>query len=235
MLTSKVKMLEKTQANSALMKLIILKKTAIILIAVFLFNPSYFVDADERKCSYSTYRWNVHSKKSVMHQKVVKDYSKLNKFEIDKQTGCSVCKEDQVELKIGQIKPFKVCKLLADQLQYHLTQLNKRGRTIKTVVGYRVGMTRGVIDRQGNRTQFSNHSFGIAIDINEQQNGLYDQCIQFNNHCRLIRGGMWDRRNPLSLTKTSRIVNTLKQIGFKWGGEIQGKQKDFMHFSPTGY
>ncbi len=25
------------------------------------------------------------------------------------------------------------------------------------------------------------------------------------------------------------------QAGFKWGGEIAGKQKDFMHFSLTGY
>ena len=30
-------------------------------------------------------------------------------------------------------------------------------------------------------------------------------------------------------------IQYLKDIGFKWGGEILGKQKDFMHFSPSGY
>jgi len=33
----------------------------------------------------------------------------------------------------------------------------------------------------------------------------------------------------------SNIVRAIEDIGLKWGGEIDGKRKDFMHFSPTGY
>jgi hypothetical protein len=46
---------------------------------------------------------------------------------------------------------------------------------------------------------------------------------------------MWHPDQAGSLTKESPIVIELKSIGFKWGGEIEGKQKDFMHFLPSGY
>jgi hypothetical protein len=111
----------------------------------------------------------------------------------------------------------------------------ENGERIFSVVGYRVGMTRGNFDALGNRTRFSNHSFGIAIDINEQQNGLYDRCITFGPACRLRRGGNWIPGQEGSLTPESPVVKAMKRIGMKWGGEIEGHQKDFMHFSPSGY
>ncbi|MDQ7050893.1 MAG: hypothetical protein Q9M92_15725 [Enterobacterales bacterium] len=49
------------------------------------------------------------------------------------------------------------------------------------------------------------------------------------------KGGAWNPSQEGSLTRDHPIVLELKKAGFKWGGEIQGKQKDFMHFSPTGY
>lgn len=96
-------------------------------------------------------------------------------------------------------------------------------------------MTKGDVDALGHRTRFSNHSFGIAIDINEQQNGLYDRCIRFGPACRLRRGGVWNPDQAGSLTRDSPVVKALGQIGLKWGGAIEGRQKDFMHFSPSGY
>ena len=96
-------------------------------------------------------------------------------------------------------------------------------------------MTKGNIDSLGNRTQFSNHSFGVAIDINEEQNGLYDHCVSFGPACRLRRGGIWKPDQVGSLTPDSPIVEGLKGMGLKWGGQIEGDQKDFMHFSPSGY
>jgi hypothetical protein len=97
-------------------------------------------------------------------------------------------------------------------------------------------MTRGDADADGNRTLFSNHSFGIALDINEGHNGLYDQCLQFDGNCRLLRGGAWQPGvDPFSLSGDGIIVQALQSLGLSWGGEIAGRQKDFMHFSPTGY
>ncbi len=109
------------------------------------------------------------------------------------------------------------------------------GEAITTVVGYRVGRTRGAVDTSGVRTQFSNHAYGIALDINPERNGLYDNCIEFNQSCRLIRGGEWQPGRQGSITRDSPIVSALENIGMKWGGEIPGQQKDFMHFSPSGY
>jgi hypothetical protein len=95
--------------------------------------------------------------------------------------------------------------------------------------------SRGAADGNGNRIGFSNHSFGTAIDINPEQNGLYDNCITFGPQCRLLRGGEWRPGTPGTLDKNGDIVTLFKQAGFQWGGEIVGKQKDFMHFSLTGY
>ena len=111
-----------------------------------------------------------------------------------------------------------------------------QGEKINSVVGYRVGRTRGGVDAQGNRTGFSNHSYGVAIDINTEHNGLYINCVEFGPQCQLSRGGSWrPLQDPYSLLKDGQIVKMFKRTGFKWGGEIKGQQKDFMHFSLTGY
>lgn len=190
----------------------------------------------EPVCTYSTYTWNTQLHRPVDHQIVEKPYSELSEMEIDEVTGCSVCEQDQVEVHIRHLKSFKVCYVFAGWLEKLLNELVEDGEPLEKVIGYRVGKTRGDADEYGNRTRFSNHSFGIAVDINPEHNGLYDQCVEYGNACRLIKGGPWspglDKR---SLTSDSRIVELLEQAGFKWGGEIAGKQKDFMHFSPTGY
>ena len=107
--------------------------------------------------------------------------------------------------------------------------------TIHTIEGYRVVKSRGPVDGKGNRTGFSNHSYGTAIDINSEQNGLYDNCITFGPQCRLLRGGEWRPGTQGTLDTKGDIVVQFKQEGFRWGGEIEGKQKDFMHFSLSGY
>jgi len=116
-----------------------------------------------------------------------------------------------------------------------LISLIEDGEPIYEVKGYRVGLTRGKVDEQGNRTDFSNHSYGVAIDINENANGLYENCISFSESCILRKGGKWNPQKPTSLTKDSLTVRRFKEAGFLWGGEILGQQKDFMHFSLTGY
>jgi D-alanyl-D-alanine carboxypeptidase len=204
----------------------------VLILITFVCFP---VQAQTQSCHYSTYKWNVNSRTAVESRTVSKSRSELSASEIDAASGCTLCEEDQETIRLPGLNEFKVCKKIASKIKLVLIELIKQGQPIRDVIGYRVGMTRGNVDNQGNRTQFSNHSFGVAIDINTNQNGLYDNCVQWNSKCRLIKGGTWNPNNPESWTLNSLTVTLFKQNGFQWGGEIKGQQKDFMHFSPTGY
>ena len=187
-------------------------------------------------CTYETYKWNVEQRRAVEYSQVSHPYSELSEEEIDSATGCTVCTEDQVVLRVATLPPFRVCRELATDIEQTLEQLVQQGEPINEVVGYRVGKTRGDVDAHGNRTRFSNHSYGVALDINPKQNGLYTNCIEFGPQCRLIKGGPWlPSLTPLSLRPDGKTVAAMRSIGLNWGGEIKGKQKDFMHFSISGY
>ncbi len=201
-----------------------------------LFNHSTIRQPGENNtCSYTTYQWNIRLKKAVKFRRVTHAYSSLSENEINTETGCTVCQQDQMVLKIKGLPAIRVCKRLAPKIRYILSRAQHEGFVFKTITAYRVGMTKGEVDKEGNRTEFSNHSFGIAIDINAEQNGLYDHCIQFSKKCRLRKGGKWQPGVTGTLTKSSILVKLMEENGFKWGGKIKGRQKDFMHFSPTGY
>jgi len=186
-------------------------------------------------CTYHTYTWNVQSRSALGRNFVEKPYSALTAQERDTRSGCSVCLEDQQQITLSNGIVFKMCAALAERAETTLNRLLVSGETINSVTGYRVGLTRGDVDARGNRTEYSNHSFGIALDINADVNGLYGNCIQFSGSCELRKGGRWQPNHPGGLHKDKLTVRALKSIGYKWGGEIQGHQKDFMHFSPSGY
>ncbi len=186
-------------------------------------------------CTYEMQIWNVALKGSGAFKRVRHSYLELSSSEKDPATGCTVCSEDQVMISIPEIEPFSICYRIAPRVQRALSHLKQKGAPVRAVVGYHVIKSRGPVDENGNRTGFSNHSFGTAIDINPEQNGLYDNCIRFGPQCRLLRGGPWLPGEPGTLEKNGDIVTTIKREGFRWGGEIEGKQKDFMHFSLTGY
>lgn len=164
-----------------------------------------------------------------------KAYADLSAAERDASTGCSVCEEDQVEVRIPDVAPFRVCRTVAARVERALRAARAQGAVVRTVSGYRVGLTRGEMDASGRRTGFSNHSFGIAVDVNEASNGLYDRCERFGPGCRLLRGGAWRPGEPGAITANDAVVTAFAAEGFAWGGAIAGRQKDFMHFSPTGY
>ena len=191
--------------------------------------------AEEPTCSYTTYKWNVHARQAVDRQTVRHSYDDLMATEVHESTGCTVCEEDQIVVRLSGVDPFQVCRLIEPYVRQAIRRAPANGEMVFSVVGYRVGMTKGNIDSVGNRTQFSNHSFGIALDINAQQNGLYDRCASFGPDCRLRMGGAWIPGQVGSFSPDSPIVREFKRIGLKWGGEIDGDQKDFMHFSPSGY
>lgn len=191
---------------------------------------------DSRSCHYQTYQWNTITRKADNIRTVSRPYSQLAPDEIDPQTGCTVCEEDQAELVIDGIPPVRVCKYVLQQFQFALREAVDSGFDINQLVGYRVGKTRGDVDINGRRTLFSHHAYGTALDVNPGSNGLYTNCLDFNEQCLLVRGGPWkpDGSNG-SIRHDGVLVQSMKSAGFRWGGEIAGRQKDFMHFSLSGY
>ncbi len=205
-----------------------------IIVTLCLTLPA--ITSAEDTCHYDSYRWNTVTQKAEDFRTVAKPYADLEPSEVDIDTGCSVCIEDQRLINIDGLKPIRVCKQVAGQVEWILNTVVAKGFPIKQLRGYRAGRTRGEADAAGKRTEFSNHSFGIAIDVNPASNGLYENCVEFGKECILRRGGEWRPNvNPQSIQVNSLLVNLMKESGFKWGGKIAGRQKDFMHFSVTGY
>ena len=185
-------------------------------------------------CTYETWDWDTVQKKAVNPRRVVKPREALTTEEKDPIEPCTVCEEDQAEVRVHGLPPFKVCRAVKGRITRAVSRARKAGFTITSVVGYRVGKSKGPKDTQGRRTQFSNHSFGTALDFNAASNGLYDSCPRLGPSCRLVRGGEYHADAPLSVTRGSPLYRAMVAEGFKWGGEIEGRQKDFMHFSLSG-
>jgi hypothetical protein len=186
-------------------------------------------------CTYETWEWDTIQKKSVNRRKISKDESELTPDERSDAKGCSVCLEDQSRIDIPGIPSFTICKVFRDRIQQAILNARQAGFRFRSIIGYRVGKSKGPIDARGLRTQFSNHSFGTAIDFNSETNGLYDNCPNFSSSCKLVRGGAYQIDAEGAISKNASIYAEMLRIGFKWGGEIVGRQKDFMHFSTTGY
>jgi len=199
--------------------------------------------ADPESCTYETYSWDVKLKKGVGHETVKKQRSELTDEEKDPAVPeCTVCSEDQVEVKVEGVPTIVVCRPFAEQVKTALEEAKAAGFELKTLVGYRVGRTRGAI-KDGRRTQFSNHSYGTAIDINAEVNGLYGDCklsaVPKNasdlKGCKLRVGGHWDpaKRPKSTVVEGGAAWNAFTRF-WKWGGTRTDATRDFMHFSPTG-
>jgi hypothetical protein len=119
-----------------------------------------------RTCTYDTFNWNISQQRPVNIHTVIHPYSQLSEEEVDYQTGCTVCLEDQRLLQIGNLKPFLVCNKIADAVRDSLERSLEAGEIVLEVTAYRPGRTRNPLDSDGNRTGFSNHAYGAAIDIN---------------------------------------------------------------------
>lgn len=205
------------------------------LLVVLLAPLPIRADETPATCTYTTYRWSVALRRAVDRQTIRHPYAALRPAEIDTATGCSVCEEDQVWISVANLPRVQLCRKLAPEIGATLQRLAERGEPLLSLTGYRVGMTRGPTDPDGLRTVFSNHSFGAALDVNSERNGLYDNCVNFGPECRLLLGGRWQPDAPGGLSAQGAVVRSLREVGLRWGGEIVGKQKDFMHFSVTGY
>lgn len=185
-------------------------------------------------CTYTYGVWNTKLKQVVRTVRVSKLKSELTSDEIG-PFGCTPCREDQVQLQLSTGLVFWMCERLAGPVLDVLEATLNDGYMLQEIVAYRPSMSRGPVNSEGERTVLSNHAFGAALDINPNHNGLYDNCLAWGPYCRLIKGGAWNKNHPLSLKESSSLVKRLAKLGLKWGGMIDGNQKDMMHFSLTGY
>ena len=80
-------------------------------------------------------------------------------------------------------------------------------------------------DTSGDPTKFSEHAHGIAIDINSDDNAMY------NGSGRIVAGSRYEpQTDPFSITPDGSVVRAFKEYGWGWGGEWRSS-KDYMHFS----
>ena len=198
-----------------------------ILLLTFMISTAFAFD-----CHYDYTVWNTRTRSSegpVAVKKWKKDLLPYEKGPL----GCTLCEEDQVTVSLKNGKSFRACGAVAEVFR---KAIDASGIRIETILGYRPSRSRGPVDSRGLRTEFSNHAYGVAIDINEEHNGLYSNCREWGPQCVLTKGGIYNPgRDPLSLTRDHVLTEALISSGFLWGGEIAGNQKDFMHFSPDGY
>ena len=210
------------------------ERSLVILAASIAFMPLPARAGGSEMCTYTDWTWSSTERRPVDIREVEKPYDALREDERDSVTGCSLCREDQVEIVLDGVKPFHICRKVAGDIRAALNQAKADGFQFETITGYRVGRSKGVLDANGRRTQYSNHSFGLAIDINAEKNGLYDRCAEFSDDCRLLRGGAWQPGEPGGITSDTPLYQAMIAMGWQWGGILEGNQKDFMHFSPRG-
>ncbi len=200
------------------------------------------------RCTYATYQWDVAKRAPSHGQAVDKPYAEVTADERDPtEPRCSVCREDQVRIEpstlgLPHVPAFQVCHVYAADVRTALQSIAADGTfRLDAITGYRVGRTRGAIV-DGLRTQWSNHSFGAALDINAGHNGLYGNCDIASvtpaalATCKLRVGGPWDpaKRPATTITPASSLYRAFRKF-WRWGGEITGGTRDMMHFSATGY
>lgn len=208
------------------------------------------VRTEPTTCTYRTYDWSTAEGRAVNRRTVEKDYAALEDDERSPtEPRCSVCSEDQItldtsELGLEGVDPIRVCWVYAEAVREALRTVSESPEfEVLELDGYRVGRTRGRVEA-GLRTELSNHSFGTAVDINASHNGLYNRCDveevteEAVQSCRLGVGGHWRPSDaPAHAIVADGVVYRafVEGVGWLWGGEISGRTRDLMHFSPTGY
>ncbi len=106
-------------------------------------------------CTYETWDWDSIRKKSVNHKKISKPMTELTEEERGQIAGCSVCEEDQEVVRLHSLPPFKVCKKFRDRIVRAVNLAVSSGFPVYTIVGYRVGKSKGPLNSLGQNS--SNH------------------------------------------------------------------------------
>jgi len=178
-------------------------------------------------CDYETYSWSSRLGRAVDRRMVSKSYQKISGEErstIDPR--CTICEGDQVWIDLPGVEPFRACWAHAEQIEQALMRARDQGAVIEKVTGYRPGRTGGPLDSQGRRTLLGNHAYGMALDVNADQNGMY-------SGGRLRHGGAYhpEGNDPRTITRDSGIYRELTGAGLTWAGDLDLSYDDWMHFS----
>lgn len=80
----------------------------------------------------------------------------------------------------------------------------------------------------GGSGKLSHHSYGVAIDINPNENYSH-------SGKKVYAGSFWNpSKSKYSIPENGILVKAFKAKGWKWGGNWSGSYQDYMHFSFTG-
>lgn len=189
--------------------------------------------AQAEECTFSPSAWSVVERQGVALPRVQVDRAELDPSLVG-PWGCTPCEQDQVEITLRSGLSARLCHAMAEPVRAALERAVDQGAQLESLLGYRPSRSKGQPDTAGLRTQWSHHAFGLALDVNAYHNGLYRQCTSWGPGCELIIGGPWAPGHALSLTPEHPVVRELEAVGLRWGGRLEGDQKDFMHFSPDG-
>lgn len=78
---------------------------------------------------------------------------------------------------------------------------------------------------------WSNHAYGLAVDINPRENPYVGCGMTYNRTTRRYM----DRSRHRKGMVTRRAVGAFRSVGWLWGGAWAGNTKDYMHFSVNGH
>jgi hypothetical protein len=134
--------------------------------------------------------------------------------------------DDNTETKLPTIWHVNVNKLVANDVKNIMSQIYNDSEKFPIfhnglyyeVEGYEHRLVRG-------GSSLSEHSFGVAIDINSSFNPL-------TSKPRIISENPTLNQRLYAIHETSNVVRIFKAHGWYWGGEWSSK-KDYMHFSLT--
>ena len=119
-------------------------------------------------------------------------------------------------------KSITVHKALAKDVQDIFNEIYAAGFRAYDVGAY---AWRGMAGNSKNR---SHHSYGVAIDINPNENYMV-------KGGKVVAGSCWNpSSNQYSFGPDSVVVKAFQKRGWTWGGNWNSS-KDYMHFSYTGY
>lgn len=79
-----------------------------------------------------------------------------------------------------------------------------------------------------NSKRLSEHSKGLAIDINPRENPYIS-----SKGVMSPKNGKYNKSNIGTITSNSDVIKVFDKIGWKWGGNWR-RSKDYQHFSQNG-
>jgi len=79
-------------------------------------------------------------------------------------------------------------------------------------------------------SETSEHRWGLAIDINSNENYM------IKPDGTVVAGSFWmPGSDPYSIKPDGDVVKAFKAHGFTWGGDAWSSSNDYMHFSYLGW